>query len=306
MARYTPCAAIPMAGGDPQPAWIMPGTRARFATWSLCGGRPFACEGPECARWHAGVDLVGAKDGALVVTPEEAEIVKLDAGWSKGSKAVFLRTSTGLFLVLGGTKRGSGDEWGRKAGDKLKKGDPVGRVLGSYGMIHFETYVDDGRNSNSRWFVSEDPPDGLRNPLNYIERASGQPTSFSTHDLRQQALLDLGYDPDPPGEPWGEKSIAALKQAQDDLGLEVDGKWGPRTEARIQDALDEQIEGMHPDCDPDDDAPCQPPTAAAGTRGEPSSDGEDWNLPLWIATGAASLAVVVGGVYLFSRRGSLP
>ena len=309
MARWSRCAEILMAEGDPEPVYPLPNTTPRFATWSLCGGRPSACSPKDCKRWHCGIDLIKAADDALVVAPEDAEVVGIDKGWSGSARAVYLRTYTGLFLVLGGTKRGSGQEWDVVRGSQVKKGDPIGRVLGSYGMIHFETYVDDGRTANSRWYVGDEPPEGLRNPLNYIQRAAGRIESLETFAQRQQVLVDLGYDPDPVGEPWGERSKAALKEAQKDLGIESDGLWGENTEAAIQ----AEIEKRFPECDAPDGEPCpgQTPTntkqtATTGTaRPSPASSPSLVDaLRAWAPTIALSIAgagVVAGGVALIRR-----
>lgn len=173
MARSPDWEKLPMAEGDPHPAWPLPNVVPKFATWSIGGGRPYGCDVDECERWHAGIDLTGAPDGALVIAPEDALVVAVDRGWSEGAKATFLRTNSGLFLVLGGFKAGSHKEFGVAAGQQVRKGDKLGRVLGSYGMIHLETYVADGRTANSVWWKSEPPPDGLLNPTNYVERMVG-------------------------------------------------------------------------------------------------------------------------------------
>ena len=300
-----------MAEGASAPVWPLPDTRPKFATWSLCGGRPFGC-GEDCKRWHAGIDLVGAKDKALVVAPEAATIVKLDAGWSEGARAVFLRTDTGLFLVLGGTIAGSGDEFGRTRGERVPAGASLGRVKGSYGMIHFETYADpDGsRTANSRWYVGEPIPEGLVNPLNYVQRAADVDATLDSNDQRQQALLDLGYDPDPVGSGWGSASKAAVKEAQAELGLDADGVWGPKTEEAVRAALDKLIEEQAGPCDPDEVVGCiqpegndDPQTAPKQLEGGDPSPGEGTarSYPRLVAAGLAGAVAIVGGVFLLVR-----
>jgi hypothetical protein len=160
----------------------------KFATWSLGGGRPFGCAADKCERWHAGIDLTNAPDGALIIAPEDALVVGIDRGWSEGSKAAFLRTNTGLFLVLGGFKQGSHKEYGISSGQQVRKGDKLGRVLGSYGMIHLETY--DGREPHRQLRVVEDepPPEGLLNPTNYVERMVGDKVSLLQTRQRHEAL----------------------------------------------------------------------------------------------------------------------
>ena len=51
-------------------------------------------------------------------------------------------------------------------------------MLGSYGMIHLETYEAEDRKANSVWWKSEPPPDGLLNPTNYVERMVGDKVSL--------------------------------------------------------------------------------------------------------------------------------
>ena len=94
MARSNDWEKMAMAQGDPRPTWPLPTVVPKFATWSLGGGRPFACTQEKCERWHAGIDLTNAPDGALIIAPEDAIVVAIDRGWSEGSKAAFLRTWT--------------------------------------------------------------------------------------------------------------------------------------------------------------------------------------------------------------------
>ena len=86
MARYAGWESIPMAEGGKEPVWPLPSVTPKFAAWSLGGGRPFGCSQDKCERWHAGVDLTGAPQGALVIAPEDALIVGLDKGWTDGTK----------------------------------------------------------------------------------------------------------------------------------------------------------------------------------------------------------------------------
>jgi len=239
MARIPTWEGVEMAVGAPKPAWPMPAVKAKFALWSFGGGRPFGCELDTCERWHAGIDLTGAVGGALVVAPEDATVVAIDRGWSSGSKAIFLRTDTGLFLVLGGVIKGSSKEFDVEAGQQVQRGDSIGRVLGSYGMIHFETYVAAARTKNSPWWKGQPPPPGLLNPTNYVERMIGDRISLVRTAQRHEALAALGYYIGAIDTPWGETSKAALLAAQEALGVESDGLWGPKTEDAILAALAE-------------------------------------------------------------------
>lgn len=239
MARTPQWEDLEMATGAEKPAWLLPSTKAKFAVWSIGGGRPFACKQADCQRWHAGIDLTEAAGGARVVAPEDATVVAIDRGWNKGSKAVFLRTDSGLFLVLGGFKLGSGKEFGVVAGQNVSRGDSLGRVLGSYGMIHFETYRDDGsRAQNSHWWAKAGgPPAGLLNPTNYVERMVGDRISLVRTVQRHEALAALGHYKGVIDAKWSPTSTAALLAAQENLGVSSDGKWGPKTEDAILAAL---------------------------------------------------------------------
>ena len=280
--RFQNCRRIPMAVGVADPTWPLPETTPRFATWSVCGVRPSKCtsdDNTKCVRWHSGVDLTKAADNALVAAPEDLVIVKLNVNWSKGkdgkwSRATFARTQTGLFLVFGGVRKDSHKEWEIKVGDAILQGEPIGRILGSYGMLHFETYIDEdeSRTSNSRWYIGEEPPDGLVNPVNYLQRAAGMAETLETWPQRIQALLDLGYDAGDPTWDWGDQAIDALKVAQRDLGLDDDGIWGPNTEAAIQNALATYV-GSTPEPAPEPvpaPAPAPEPAPAPAPQPEPT------------------------------------
>ena len=183
-----------MAQGSPTPRWPMPDVCPKFATWSLGGGRPAGCSLANCQRWHAGIDLTGAPDKALVVAPEDGTLVGLDKGWTEGARAIFLRTDTGLFLVLGGMTAGSHKEFARTQGQRVRAGDPLARIAGHYEMLHFETYRDEPtRTANSRWWKGETPPVGLLKPTNYVERMVGDDVSLVQTRQRLAALASLGH-----------------------------------------------------------------------------------------------------------------
>jgi peptidoglycan hydrolase-like protein with peptidoglycan-binding domain len=141
--------------------------------------------------------------------------------------------------VLGGFKQGSHKEYGITTGQQVE-GRQARRVLGSYGMVHLETYEAEGRKANSVWWKGEPPPDGLLNPTNYVERMVGDKVSLLQTRQRHEALKTLGYYTGDVGAPWGTASTEALRAAQQALGVEVDGKWGPNTEDAIQRALAEK------------------------------------------------------------------
>jgi hypothetical protein len=248
MARSPEWEKVPMAIGGDKPIWPLPTVTPKFATWSLGGGRPSPCTLATCQRWHAGVDLTGASNGALVVAPEDGTLVGVDKGWTEGTRALFLQTDSGLFLVMGGVIAGSHKEFGLKSGQRVAKGDKLGKIVGSYGMLHFEAYkAEPTRTSNSRWWKDEPPPDGLLNPINYLERMVGATSSLLQTRQRLQALKDLGHYKGDVTAPWGPDADAALKAAQAALGVDVDGKWGPDTEDAIQAALQGPCDSLE-DC----------------------------------------------------------
>ena len=268
MARSPDWEDIPMAQGSPTPRWPMPDVRPKFATWSLGGGRPANCSLATCQRWHAGIDLTGAPDKALVVAPEDGTLVGLDKGWTEGTRAIFMRTDTGLFLVLGGMIAGSHKEFARTQGQRVRAGDPLARIAGHYGMLHFETYRDEPtRTANSRWWKGETPPVGLLNPTNYVERMVGDDVSLVQTRQRLAALASLGHYKGDLDAAWGKDAEEALRRAQAALGVPVDGTWGPKTEDAIAAAIREQSPcGSLEDC-PDAPAPAGPASGSSDIFG---------------------------------------
>jgi hypothetical protein len=217
MAQGDPKAGLAAAHGDAEvrhvehrrraPVWLQPPTSASGGTRaSTSRMRP---------------------DGSLIIAPEDALVVGIDRGWSEGSKAAFLRTNTGLFIVLGGFKQGSHNEYGIKAGQQtVRKGDKLGRVLGSYGMIHLETYAAEDRKANSVWWASRAAA-GWAAQSDELRRAHGRRASVSLVQTRQrhEALKSRsatspapspGPGPrpprrpcEPPSRPWGSAWMAS-------------------------------------------------------------------------------------------------
>ncbi|MFZ6184884.1 peptidoglycan-binding protein [Nannocystis pusilla] len=296
MARSPDWEKIPMATGGDAPAWPLPSVTPKFATWSLGGGRPFGCTAKTCQRWHAGIDLTGAPNGALVIAPEDGLIAGVDKGWTDGTRAVFLQTESGLFLVLGGVIAGSHKEFGITTGQHVKKGDKLGRIEGDYGMLHLEAYkAEPGRTANSRWWKDDPPPDGLLNPTNYVERMVGATVSLLQTRQRLQALKDLGHYTGDVAAAWGPQAIEALKKAQTALGIAVDGKWGPETEDAVQVALNAQVPcGSLEDCNAGPGAANEAPAKATDVLGSLRIVGA-------IVSGLA-VAGIVGGIVVTLRR----
>ena len=133
MARYADWESIPMAEGGEGAVWPLPTVKPNFATWSLGGGRPWGCAQDKCERWHAGVDLTGAPQGALVIAPEDALVVGLDKGWTDGTRATLRLDGTadgdapGTWLVIDAHARRYGVAWGGRVEDVVLSAD--GRQL---------------------------------------------------------------------------------------------------------------------------------------------------------------------------------
>jgi hypothetical protein len=179
MARNPLWVTVPMAHAGGVPVWPLPTVTPKFSTSSFGGGRPFGCAEDKCARWHAGIDLDNASadkvpGGAVIVAPESGTITGLDKGWDQSAKAIYLRTDSNLFLVLGGAIEGSAGEFGVTVGSRVDQGQPIGRVVGWYGMIHLETYKPTAT-KNYKWNAGDPPPPLLLNPTDYVEAMFWQP-----------------------------------------------------------------------------------------------------------------------------------
>lgn len=224
----------------PAPVWPLPGIEPRYSDRSFGGKRPSSCDWDknECERWHCGNDLIDAP-GARVVACEAGVVVKTDAGWSNGTVATFIRSAS-FFTVYGGLKKGTSKVAGVNAGDKVVQGQDIGELQADkYKMLHFELYVPDpGRKHNSPWYNTEkNAPDGLLNPINYIQVAATGKYTLITPIQRHHALATLGFYKGTIIAPWSSQSKSALKEAQADLKIDVDGAWGPETDTAIQAAL---------------------------------------------------------------------
>lgn len=99
--------------------------------------------------------------------------------------AVVLRGDSGLVIVLGELDP---DTIAVRRGEHVGRGQTIGYV-GELGMLHLETYA--RGSSNRRWRVGEPPPDALRDPAPYLQRAAGQDPTPQAPPTR----------PSPPPEP---------------------------------------------------------------------------------------------------------
>lgn len=120
----------------------------------------------------------------------------------------------------------------------IAAGEKLGVMGSGYSGLHFELYeLDPKRKGNSRWYLDEDPPEGLLNPVNYVQAAAGDPITRQTAPQRHEALKALGLYAGQVFAPWTQASKEALRAAQKLLNLAADGIWGPKTEKAIAGAL---------------------------------------------------------------------
>ena len=165
-----PVAEVP----DPPPRWPLPSVPPKFWDESLGYQRPFSCSDADCIRWHAGVDLTDAKPGSVVVATERCRVRRIGGAWNNGTTYVCAQNE-GSVAIYGGLEPGSWE--GYEEGSILEVGARLGRIGSGYGdMLHFELYqASDERTTNSRWWRDKPPPDGLLNPINYLQAAAGLP-----------------------------------------------------------------------------------------------------------------------------------
>lgn len=219
---------------NPAPLWPLPTVKPGLWERSMGYKRPFHCDNleVECDRWHAGIDLAGGRAGGHeVVACEDCTVVRTGSWWA-GTHYVFVRTATLLCTYGGLNKSGL-----PSVGDTFKRGQKLGVMGTAYSGLHFELYKDDGRTRPSPWRIGEDLPTGLLSPVNYAQAAMGATLTRETIVQRHDALRELGFYVGPTLAPWTKASDTALRAAQTSLGLEADGKWGPKTEAAIDRAV---------------------------------------------------------------------
>jgi len=177
------------------------------------------------------MDLTGVKPGDEVVACEDCEVISTGL-WSHSTNFVLVRNTTSIALYGGLHKPLP------KKQTFIEAGKRIGEMGTGYSGLHFELYeLDMERKSNSRWYIDKDPPEGLLNPVNYIQTAAGHKVTRATAPQRHEALRDLGLYAGTIYAPWSQASIDALKAAQGELEIEADGIWGPQTEAAIDAAL---------------------------------------------------------------------
>jgi murein DD-endopeptidase MepM/ murein hydrolase activator NlpD len=161
---------VPMAAGDPAPAWpLVHPERAITGDFAEC--RPF--RDPRCPRHHAAEDLP-APQGTIVIAPEGGVLVEVRDTFHEGTGVMLLQTDGGGPVIgLGEVEPGSWREFAVDEGARVLKGQAVARV-GRLDMLHFETYRS-GTRTTSPWERGARPPASLLDPTDYLERAAGWP-----------------------------------------------------------------------------------------------------------------------------------
>lgn len=163
---------VPYAVGAESPSWVLASPKTQTPKGDFGADRPPRKETPDKGRrWHTGVDL-GAPRGAPVFATEPGTIV----GWSgwdgPQTAALFVETDTGLLLVYGALEPDSWAQLGLTRGSRVGQGQQlatVGVYPGGGTMLHFETWS--AGSKRTRWFQSDPPPPGIRDPRQYLALA---------------------------------------------------------------------------------------------------------------------------------------
>lgn len=189
---------VAFAAGADEPGWPLdpqldPKLRVSYedvrGIWHGKWGRHFGATrkstnkqtGETYKRVHVGVDLF-ADDGDVVYATEPG-VVLATLPYYKGLGAVYVLHDSGIVVNYGELKMSSwrdfGIETGIETGQRVKKGQPLGRVGtasdGSH-MLHVETFegdtsVDAIRQGDLRWIAGDPAPEGVLDPTRYLVRA---------------------------------------------------------------------------------------------------------------------------------------
>jgi hypothetical protein len=247
--------AVEMWSGDHEAGRCPRSSRSSPRGASAAVG-PWGCAQDKCERWHAGVDLTGAPQGALVIAPEDALIVGLDKGWTDGTRAIFLRTDSNLFLVLGGVIAGSHKEFGLTTGrprPPRREARPHRRQLRHAALRdlrrdarpHGELAVVEGRPGRPRVCST---PSTTSSAWSAPTRRCCRRASASRRS-RTSATTPATSGPRGTTPP-----TRRSRRPRPPSASTVDGKWGPATEDAIHGALQAPC-GSLEDCPTGDGAP---------------------------------------------------
>ena len=126
-------------------------------------------------RRHAGIDLHG--DAGDVVLAAEAGEVEAILPFTRGTYAIYVRSSDGTLVNYGEVARGSWREYGIESGVFVQAGQPLARVgaqtAGGAHMLHLEIYRPEVtmtriRQGKMQWPMGSEPPTELLDPTRYL------------------------------------------------------------------------------------------------------------------------------------------
>lgn len=109
----------------------------------------------------------------------------------------------------------------------------------------------------------------------HIPGPSDEKAGSSKWEKRQESLIELGYDVGPTGADgvFGKNTKAAIREFQGDVGIAVDGIWGPITDSAIGMALKRLAQGIADALSPAIGAAID---SLLGTAGAVKEFGESW------------------------------
>ena len=160
------------------PTWPLPLPPKTWPKGSTYGYRRPANSKLPQTRHHNGVDL-GAPFGTPVLAPESGVIVAQETGWEtrvvdgmmRGVKALIMHTDSGLTLLLGGLRPGSGIA----SGTRVAAGDTLAEV-GSYPLLHVTAFsghlTETQINSRKQWLLGEAAPLDQIDPSDYLRKCA--------------------------------------------------------------------------------------------------------------------------------------
>lgn len=194
---FVDVSGVPMAVGDPSPAWPLANHR-RVITGDFGNRRVGERGGAVAERVHVAEDLPAPR-GTWVLAPEAGRVVDVLDEFYKGSGYVLVQGDSGLVVVLGEIEPGTPVV---KPGDRVAKAQPVARV-GRHNQLHFETYTS-GTKRSYQWWKGDPPPARLLNPTAYLQAAAGHVGPYDVPSLPPM------LPPPPPPPPTDPEPVAPV------------------------------------------------------------------------------------------------
>ena len=187
----------PFAGGPLRPVWPidLESTNPRklevpykdtAGKWH--GNMSRAFKASRAGRWHVGMDLY-ANVGDEVLAPEDGQVVATQF-FTAGTHGLMFKTDSGAHILFGEIERGSWDDYGAAAGQRIKRGQPLARVgiqdsdpdtpgiQGGAHMLHLEMYTC-CPTQNIRWYKNKSRDPLILDPTDYLLRAKASVTGVA-------------------------------------------------------------------------------------------------------------------------------